>query len=65
MEWNRRSKNEKGPLLEKIKISSKITKINYNKGLEVQDSNHLEARSFRFHHGIFVKCRNSTFCRVI
>lgn len=49
MGWNRRRKREKGPVLDKIRISSKIRKINYDirvSGFEVQDFNHLKLEAF-------------------
>lgn len=49
MGWNRRSKRKKGPVSDKIKISRKTRKINYDikvSGFEVQDFNNLKLEAF-------------------
>ena len=49
MGWNRRSKRKKEPVSDKIKISSRTRKVNYDikvSGFEVQDFNHLKLEAF-------------------
>ena len=49
MGWNRRGKRKKEPVSDKIKISSRTRKLNYDikvSGFEVQDFNHLKLEAF-------------------